>query len=321
MLIAIACFVGVVGVFLTLYWAFILRPEATAERALDRRLDPAGKTNKKERVSLLNRVAPRSSLPWLDGVFHQSSTLVQPVDRLLQRSGLRLTVGQLVLGTMLMAGSGFVLVLALTKTWWVAGVAAAMLALVPTMLVRWRASRRVAKFEEQFPEAIDLIARALRAGHAFTTGLSMAADELSEPAKAEFKLMYDRQNYGLPLGEAMKQFAERVPLLDARFFVTAVLTQREAGGNLAEVLDSLAALIRERFKLKRQVRVLSAHGRITGWVLGMLPIVLGLVLFAIAPQHISTLFTDPIGLRMVAVVAVGQVIGFYAMRRIVDIEI
>ncbi len=124
-------------------------------------------------------------------------------------------------------------------------------------------------FEDQFPQAIDLIASSLRAGHAFTTGVSMVADEVPDPTGAEFRLLYDQQNYGMPLPDALKAFARRVPLLDARFFITAVLTQREAGGNLAEVLDNLSTLIRERSRVKRQVRVASAHGRITGWVLSL----------------------------------------------------
>jgi tight adherence protein B len=134
-------------------------------------------------------------------------------------------------------------------------------------------------------------------------------------------LLHDRQNYGMPLPDALKGMADRIPLLDARFFVTAVLTQRESGGNLSEVLDSLAKLIRERFRLKRQVRVLSAHGRITGTVLAALPLVLVALMFLIAPEHISLLFTDSIGRRMVAVGVVLQVIGYMAMRRIVNIEI
>ncbi len=148
--------------------------------------------------------------------------------------------------------------------------------------------RGVGKFEEQFPEAIDLLARALRAGHAFTTGLSMVAEEMPEPVGTEFRLAYDRQNFGMPMGEALKSLGERVPLLDARFFVTAVLTQREAGGNLAEVLDNLARVIRERFKVKRQVRVITAHARITGWVLALLPPALGVVLTLLSPEHMSS---------------------------------
>jgi tight adherence protein B len=139
--------------------------------------------------------------------------------------------------------------------------------------------------------------------------------------RSEFQLVHDRQNFGMPLPDALRGIAERVPLLDARFFVTAVLTQRESGGNLSEVLDSLAALIRERSRLRRQVRVVSAHGRITGWVLAGLPLALTGLMFIVAPEHIKVLFTDPLGIRMVAAAVVLQVIGFVAMQRIVNIEI
>ncbi len=127
--------------------------------------------------------------------------------------------------------------------------------------------RRPRKFEEQFPEAIELIARALRAGHALTTGLALVAEELPDPVGGEFRLVYDRQNFGMSMPDALHLFAERVPLLDARFFVTAVLTQRESGGNLAEILDNLGDVIRQRFRVKRQIRVVTAHARLTGWVL------------------------------------------------------
>ena len=135
---------------------------------------------------------------------------------------------------------------------------------VPFLWVRRKAKKRLALFEEQFPEAIDLIARALRAGHALPTALQLASEEVPDPVGAEFRLLFEKQNYGLSMTDALREFGERVPLLDARFFVTAVQTQREMGGNLSEVLDRLAAVIRERFKVKRQVRAVSAHGRITG---------------------------------------------------------
>ena len=154
---------------------------------------------------------------------------------------------------------------------------------------RARGTSGCQKFEEQFPEAIDLVARALRAGHALPTGLGMVADELQAPVGTEFRILFDEQNFGLTLPDAMRNFARRVPVLDARFFVTAVLTQRETGGNLAEVLDNLASVIRERFKVKRQVRVLSAHGRITGWVLACLPPVLAVATLIVNPDHLGTL--------------------------------
>jgi tight adherence protein B len=179
----------------------------------------------------------------------------------------------------------------------------------------------VRRLEEQFPQAVDQIAVSLRAGHAFATGLLMVAEEVADPLGAEFRLVYDRQNYGKPLPDVLKEFAERVPLLDVRIFVTAVLTQRETGGNLAEVLDKLSALIRERFKIKRQVRVVSAHGRITGYVLALLPPVVAALLYLIAPAHIMTLVQDPLGIRLVGAAIVMQIAGTLAIRRIVNIEI
>jgi tight adherence protein B len=165
-----------------------------------------------------------------------------------------------------------------------------------------------------------LIASALRAGHAFTTGVSMVADEVPDPLGAEFRLLFDQQNYGMPLPDAMKAFSRRVPLLDARFFITAVLTQREAGGNLAEVLDNLSGLIRERSRVKRQVRVASAHGRITGWILSAMPPGLAAVMTIVAPDHMRSFITDPLGVRMIIAAVVLQVIGTLAIRRIVDVE-
>ena len=175
-------------------------------------------------------------------------------------------------------------------------------------------------FEEQFPEAIDLLARALRAGHALTTGLNMVAEELPQPIAGEFKLLYDQQNYGLPLPQALRLFAERIPSLDARFFVTAVLTQRDAGGNLSEVLDNLASIIRDRFKLKRQVRVISAHGRITGWVLSVLPTALALFIALTNPAKYRTFYTDPFGMQMIGFALVLQIIGVIIIKKIVTIE-
>ena len=176
-----------------------------------------------------------------------------------------------------------------------------------------------AKFEEQFPEAIDLIARALRAGHAFPTGLLMVADEAPDPIGPEFKLVYDRQNFGMPLNDALKGLAERVPILDARFFATAVLTQRETGGNLSEVLDNLATVIRDRFKVKRQVRVVTAHGRITGWILSALPPGLAVVISFVSPDHMKTMFTDPLGIQMLVVAGTMQVVGTLIIRKLVNV--
>lgn len=321
MVIALASFVGVLALLLGAYWFFVVRPEGAADRALKRRLDPTGTLRRPRRDSLLKRAVPLSTVPAIQKFLAQSSRIVVPLEQLVQQSGLHLTVGTLVLGTFLVASITVAVAMQLGVALWSALAVSCLVAMLPYTFVRHAAKRRIAKFEEQFPEAIDLIARALRAGHALTSALGMVSEEIADPVRSEFTLLHDRQNYGMPLPDALRSFGERVPSLDARFFVTAVLTQRDAGGNLSEVLDNLAAVIRERFKLKRQVRTLSAHGRITGWILGVLPFAIGAALYVVAPDHISKLFIDPMGHLIIAAAFVLQVIGVAAIRKIVNIEV
>jgi tight adherence protein B len=177
------------------------------------------------------------------------------------------------------------------------------------------------KFEEQFPEALDLISRALRAGHAFQTTLGMVADEMKEPVGPEFKKTFDQQNFGLPIRDALNQMTERVPVLDVRFFVTAVLIQRETGGNLSEILDNLAHVIRERFKIRRQIRVHTAHGRFTAFVLLSLPPALAIALSVLNPDHMKLLFEDRTGQLALVIALVMQAIGFFWISRVIKIEV
>jgi tight adherence protein B len=177
------------------------------------------------------------------------------------------------------------------------------------------------RFEEQFPEALDLLSRALRAGHAFTTAMSMVADEAPDPIGPEFKKSFDEQNFGLPLKDALNNLSERVPLLDVRFFVTAVLIQRETGGNLSEILDNLAHVVRERFKILRQVRVYTAHGRLTGYTLLALPAALAVLLFMLNPGLMNLLFQERMGQMLLTSAIVLQVIGFFWIKQVVKIEV
>jgi tight adherence protein B len=239
---------------------------------------------------------------------------------LVHMSGVKMTPGQIVLGSGCLALAGYVLTVTWIPSAWLGIVVGLAMGAAPYSALRFLRARQLNKFEEQFPEAVDLIARTLRAGHAFTTGLRMAADELPQPVAAEFKLLYDQQNYGLPLTDGMHAFAKRVPLIDARFFVTAVLTQREAGGNLAEVLDNLSAVIRERFKIKRQLRVVSAHGRLTGSVLTALPPLLAVLLLIRMPEHFKILVEDPAGIRMVIVAVALQLFGAFLIYKITKVE-
>jgi tight adherence protein B len=246
--------------------------------------------------------------------------LADPLRKLIERSGLKITVGVLVLATVFAAVGGYALVVLTTRMTSVGILVGLLLSAAPFLYVKRTATKRVGLFEEQFPEAVDLMARSLRAGHALTSALQMVGEEMQEPVGTEFRLLFDRQNFGMSLPDALKEFGNRVPLVDARFFVTAVLIQRESGGNLSQVLDNLASVIRERFKVKRQVRVMSAHGRITGWVLGCLPIALAFILFLIQPEHITLLLTDQLGIQMLTGAVVLQVVGVLIIRRIVDVE-
>jgi tight adherence protein B len=192
---------------------------------------------------------------------------------------------------------------------------------VPFLVLKVKRSRRMSKFEEQFPEALDLIARALKAGHAFATGLKMAADELEAPVGPEFRKTFDEQNFGLPLKDALENLTHRIPLLDVRFFATAVLIQRETGGNLSEILENLSHVVRERFKILRQVRVYTAHGRLTGYVLLALPAFLSVALMFINPEHMNLLFRERMGQMMLLGAIVMQTFGFLWIKQIVKIEV
>lgn len=262
-LLVLGTFVLVLGIIVGLYWVFIVRPEQAEHASIRRRLGKAAKGISRT-AALLKPEERLSQVGGLNRLLQQSGRLTDPLRRAIDQSGLKVTVGTIILSSAFLAALSFTLVLQFLGLALLGAVAAAVAAFIPFAYVNHVRTKRMRKFEEQFPEAIDLLARALRAGHALTTGLLMVAEELPEPVGPEFQLLYDQQNFGLPMPQALRNFAERIPSLDARFFVTAVLTQRDAGGNLSEVLDNLSAIIRERFKVKRQVRVISAHGRITG---------------------------------------------------------
>jgi tight adherence protein B len=321
MIIVLFTFIGILSIVLGAYWLFVLKPDQSEEALLRKRLRPdPSTTNIPKKFRLLKPVERLSHMGGLDTVLGQMGRFTSPLQRDIMQAGLKFTVATLLLAAACSAALGYFLVIIFTFSRLAALTAAVLFWFAPFIYVRRKKAQRLRKFEEQFPEAIDLIGRALRAGHAFTTGLVMAAEEIPAPVGEEFKLLYDRQNFGMPMPDAMKAFAARIPLIDARFFVTAVLTQRETGGNLGEVLDNRASVIRERFKVKRQVRVLTAHGRITGWVLAGLPPALALAMFAVAPGHLQILTSDPLGVQMIVGALVLQVTGTLIIRKLVNIR-
>ena len=203
----------------------------------------------------------------------------------------------------------------------IALLAAIIATIIPFSVVAFKRRRRLRKFEEHFPEALDLLGRAVRAGHAFTTGLEMIGKESSEPVAGEFRATFEEQNFGLPLRDALLNMTERVPMVDVRFFVTALLIQKETGGNLAEILDGLARVIRDRFRIHREVKTRTAQGRLTAAILISLPPLMMLMLEIINPHYIHILFDDPAGPMILGVAATMQFVGSMLLWKIIHFEV
>jgi tight adherence protein B len=267
-----------------------------------------------------------SKIPAIDNLLRRSSKIsnLQPF---LEQANLKIRAGNILVLCMLsavaMAVIGYILAGSLppNQALLFAAVGLVIGGFVPYSYASYRRNKRFQKFEELFPEAIDTLARAVRAGHAFTTALELIADELSEPVASEFRKLFEEQKFGLPVRDALMNLAERMPLVDVKFFVTAVMLQRETGGNLAEILDNLSYVIRERFKIMRQVRVYTAQGRLTMLLLMGLPPVIVVTMLMTSPAFIHPLFADPIGHVLVAAGIVLQTLGYFVIRKIIQIQV
>lgn len=246
---------------------------------------------------------------------------VHQLDRLLLQSGLTLNVagflGLAILGVL----AGFVLATVFGLPLFAVVGTGVLAGALPLLYVLNAKRKRLLTFEQQLPDALDLMGRALRAGHAFSGALKMVGDEMPEPVAGEFRITFDELNYGISLQDALQNMATRVPSDDLRYFVIAVLIQRETGGNLTELLDSISALIRARLKLLGTVRVLAAEGRLSAWILGILPFALAVILYIINPKYMSMLWTDPTGLKLVWIMVVAMIVGAYWMRRVIRIHV
>jgi tight adherence protein B len=319
MAIVVVSFVVVLTGILAVYWLFVVRPEQQVQQAFWRRLKVKGPT-REVRSNLLKQAQQLSALPSLDAALRRGHNALRPLELLIEQSGNKMTVATfLLLSATCGLGVAYIIV-ELTGSVLLAAGLGALASSLPTVLLRYQRTRRILKFEEQFPEALALISRALKAGHTFTTGLAMVAEEMPAPIGPEFKLLYDQQNYGMPLPDALKEFARRVWLLDARFFVTAVMIQRESGGNLSEILDNIATVIRDRFRVKRQIRVISAHARMTGFVLVCVPPALAFMLFLMNPDHLRALTGSTLGMQLIYAAITLQVTGTLIIRKMIQLE-
>lgn len=326
MMVVILVFVAVA---LIVFVAAMLWDQRSAQaRLLRERLATVQKPNQREpneELALL-RDEMLSQIPALDSLLRRSERMAN-FQNFLEQANLKVRAGNLLIYCVVSA-------LAL-------GAVAVMLAgalppnqslffiffgvviggVIPFSYASYRRTKRFQRFEELFPDAIDTLARAVRAGHAFTTALELIANEIAEPVAGEFRMLFEEQKFGLPVRDALMNLTERMPLVDVKFFVTAVMLQRETGGNLAEILDNLSYVIRERFKIMRQVRVYTAQGRLTMALLMGLPPVIVVVMLLTSPAFIRPLFADPIGHTLVVSGIVLQTLGYFVIRKVIRIQV
>ncbi len=325
-LIALAVFVAVA--LLVFVAGALLDQRSARARVLRERLatvEKAAERQPREDLALL-RDEMLSQIPALDNLLRRSER-ISNLQTMLAQGGLNIRAGNILV---LCAASGVALGIAAlvvsgplpaNESWLFACLGVVLGGLLPYSFASYRRAKRFEKFEELFPEAIDTLARAVRAGHAFTTALELISNEIADPVSSEFRKLFEEQKFGLPVRDALLNLVDRVPLVDVKFFVTAVMLQRETGGNLAEILDNLSYVIRERFKIMRQVRVYTAQGRLTMLLLMALPPIIVVVMQLMNPSFISPLFDDPIGHALIVAGITLQTVGYFVIRKVIQIQV
>jgi tight adherence protein B len=243
------------------------------------------------------------------------------INLLFEQADVPLTVAKLMLisGVMMVVGAGLATIVHIHPV--LIPLAAAFLGILPLMWLLMRRKRRMKHFAAQLPEALEMLARALRSGQSMGFGFNLVAQEMGPPIGKEFNRIFEEQNLGIPIDQSLREMSERIPNLDLKFFVTAVILQRQTGGDLAEILDKIGSLIRDRFRIWGQVQALTGEGRLSGVILLALPFLLFLVVYQLNPKYLMTLFTDPLGTKMLVAAAIMQLMGALVIRKIVNIKV
>jgi tight adherence protein B len=315
-LIFVAVFLAIEGI-----WQWWFSTQSKAARRTSRRLNSLVDDNHqgRERASLLKerRLAESAATE----IFLRRIPGIGAVDNILQQSGSKWSVGNMLAQTAMSLLAGFFFALLLQPYIVIAIFAALACSTFPALHIARKRHLRLKKIERQLPEAADLIARSLRAGHAFPSTLQMVAEELPDPIASEFRIVADEINYGVAMADALPRLAMRVPLTDLSYMVIAVLIQRETGGNLAELMNNISSLLRERLKLLGQVRTLSAEGRLSAWILSLLPVAVGLLMFLVNPSYIKQLTNDEAGFVLLMLACAMMFCGALWMRMIIRIRV
>ena len=317
LVISIAVFVCVAALVASLAMALRERSDSKTENRLDllaSAKQPTGKDIFKE--SVLTRPLDTNS-GFLESLLPRRDAL----QKLLEQADTSLTATNFLLVSVGMCAAGFFVALAARMSVTLAPFAAAVAGALPLLWLVWRKKRRMKLFGKQLPEALELIARALRAGHSLGAGFHLVQEEMTAPVGTEFGRVFEEQNLGIPMDEALGSLSERIPNLDLKFFCTAVVLQRQTGGDLAEILDKIGHLVRERFQIWGQIQALTGEGRLSGIVLLALPPVLFLAVYRLNPNYVMMLFTDPMGKKMLLVAVVMQLLGALWIRKIINIKV
>ena len=319
LIVLLALLVG--GIVFGIFWLF-WGPTSSPEVVRDR-MEAVRKAENRGELSLdlqLVRDEMMSSVPLLNRMMMKLAWTTR-LRNFITQAGMDTKPGTILLFSGV-AGLAAYVVVSFLYGHFAAGAAAAVVgAAIPLGVVYFRRRRRLKQFEQRFPEALDLLGRAVRAGHAFNAGLEMVSKESPEPVSGEFRTTFEEQNFGLPLRDALANFGDRVPLVDVHFFITALLIQKDTGGNLAEILDELARVIRERFRIHREVQIKTAQGRLTAIILIAMPVVMLFVMKGANPGYVDVLFHDPLGVKILIGAAIMQFIGAIILWKIVQIEV
>lgn len=303
---------------LLMMWKSYKGPEA---KKITQRLRALSASLDKTKQSQLLKQRMLSEIPLFERIL-LNLPRARRLDRFIVQAGLDWTVSKLFLTCLALGVAGCMLMTLLAHQSILLGAALGIaLAALPLLYIRYRRSRRLTRIEQQLPEALDLVTRALRSGHAFSSGLQMIGDEMAEPIASEFRIVHDEINFGVSMQQALTNLSERIPITDLRYFVVAVLIQRDSGGNLTEVLGNLSRLIRERLKLLSKVKVLSSEGRLSAWILGLMPFALGAAMNLLNPDFMAPLWHDPIGVAIIKYMLILMVLGVLVIRKIIRIRV
>jgi tight adherence protein B len=317
-IIAAITFTGVTLIVLGLALLMRNKPQNRIE---DRLGLMTGKANPAAKKNSLKESVLAHPLDDSPGILERFIQRFGDVNKVFEQADTSLTIFKLLLISMGMALFGGILAIAIRIVPLLVPLVAVIMGCLPLIWVLMRRKRRLKRFAAQLPEAMEMLARTLRSGQSLGFGISLVANEMGQPISGEFGHVFEEQNLGIPVEQSLKELAERIPNLDLKFFVTAVILQRQTGGDLAEILDKIGSLIRDRFRIWGQVQALTGEGRLSGVVLLVLPLVLFLAVYQLNPDYIKVLFTDPMGTKMLAAAVFMQILGALVIRKIVNIRV